>query len=154
MPQNNNFVHRVQERKKQTGLVSFNDQSWPESLFQTPPPLLFQTFWIRVRIRVRLFFKFENPTPVQTSAAIIDQTVIYPCFYLRNDSTDSCYCRNGKVTPDPGPVYHKFFTPDPGPKDKRRILPESTPVIQIRSHLCQRPVNAGSHKLCVKDSTV
>jgi len=29
-----------------------------------------------VRIRVRLFFKFENPTPVQTPVTIIDPTVI------------------------------------------------------------------------------
>ena len=43
---------------------------------------------------IRKFFKFENPTPVQTPATIIDPTVIYPCFYLRNDHTDSCYCRN------------------------------------------------------------
>jgi len=27
-------------------------------------------------------------------------------------------------------------TPDPGPKEIRRILPESTPAIRIRSHLC------------------
>jgi len=84
-------------------------QRWPELLFQTPTPLLFQNFWIRGRIR--LFFKFENPTPVQTPATPIDPTVIYPCFYLRNDRTDSCYCRNGKVTPHPGPVFHKFVTP-------------------------------------------
>jgi len=104
-------------------------QRWPKSLF--PTPLLFQNFWIRLR----LFLKFENPTPVQTPATIIHPTVIYPCFYLRNYRTDSCYCRNGKVTP--GPVFHKFLTPspDPGPKEKRRILPESTPVIRIRYHL-------------------
>jgi len=67
---------------------------------------------------------------------IIDPTVIYPCFYQRNDRADSCYCRNEKVTPNP--FFHKFLTPgpDPSPKEKRRILPESTPVIQIRSHLC------------------
>jgi len=41
-----------------------------------------------------IFFKFENPTPVQTPATVIDPSVIYPCFYLRNDHTDSCYCRN------------------------------------------------------------
>ena len=28
----------------------------------------------------RLFFKSENPTPVQTPATIIDPTVIYPFF--------------------------------------------------------------------------
>jgi len=49
----------------------------------------------------RIFLIFENPTPVQTSATMIDPTLIYPCFYLRNDPTDSWYCRNGKVTPDP-----------------------------------------------------
>ena len=87
-------------------------QRWPESIFRTPTPLLFQNFWIRVRIWQ--FFKFENPTPVHTPAAIINPTLIYPCFYLRNDHTD--YCRHWKVTPDPGP------------KEKLRILPESTPV--------------------------
>jgi len=65
-------------------------QRWPESLFQTPTPLLFQNFSIRDQIRVRIFFKFENPTPLQTPATIIDPTVIYPCFYLRNDCTESC----------------------------------------------------------------
>jgi len=57
----------------------------------------------------RQFYKFENPTPVQTPATIIDPTVIYPCFYSRNDRKD--YCRNGKVTPGPGPVFHKLLTP-------------------------------------------
>jgi len=79
-------------------LATFS-QRWPESLFQTPTPLLSQNFWIWVGILIRLFLKFENPTPVQTPATIIDPTVIYPCFYLRNDRTDSCYWRNGKVTP-------------------------------------------------------
>jgi len=109
-----------------------NLQRWPESLFQTQTLLLFQNFWILVQ----QFFKFENPTPVQTPATIINPTVIYPCFYLRNDCTNSCCCRNGKV--NPGPVFHKFSTPGPdsGPKGKRRILPVSTPVDRIRSHLC------------------
>jgi len=47
--------------------------------------------------------------------------------FLRNNHTDSCYRRNGKVTPDQGPLFHRFLTTDPGPKEKRRILPESTP---------------------------
>jgi len=50
---------------------------------------------------IRQFFKFENPTFVQTPATIIEPTVMYPCFYFRNDHTDSCYCRNWKMTPDP-----------------------------------------------------
>jgi len=61
---------------------------------------------------VRKIFEFENPTSVQIPA-IIDPTEIYQCFYLRNDHTDSCYCRNWKVTPYPGLFFHKFFTPDP-----------------------------------------
>jgi len=94
-------------------------QRWSESLFHTPTPILLQNF----RIRVQQSFKFENPTLVQTAATNINSTLIYPCLYLENDHTDSCYCRNWKVTP--------------GPKEKRRIRPESTPVIRIRSHLYQ-----------------
>ena len=86
-------------------------QRWPESLFLTPTPLRFQNFLIRAR----QIFKFENPTPVQTPATIIDPTVTYPSFYLRNDHTDSCYCRNWNMTPVPGPVFPKFLTPHPGP---------------------------------------
>ena len=43
-----------------------------------------------------------------------------------------CHCRNGRVTPDLGPVFLKLLTP--GPKGKRRILPQSTPASRIRSH--------------------
>ena len=43
---------------------------------------------------------------VQTSVAIIHLTGIYPCFFLTNDHTNSCSCRNGKVTP----VRFQFFT--------------------------------------------
>jgi len=107
-------------------------QRWPESLFQTPTLLLFQNFGIRVPIMQ--FFKFENPTTVQTPATIINPTLIFPCFCL----IDSCYCWNWKVTPDPGVIFPKFLTPDPDPKEKRRILPQATPVIWIRSHLCFR----------------
>ena len=108
-----------------------------ESLLQTLIPLLFQNFWIWVR----KFFKYENPTLVQTPATIIDPIVIYPWFYLRNDHTDSFYCRNRKLTPDPDPFFHKFLTswPDLGLKGKRRILPESTPtpVSSEISYLCE-----------------
>jgi len=91
---------------------------WPESVFQTPVRFLFQNFWIRVR--VRLLFKFKNLAPVRTPATIINPTLIYPCFYLRNDDTDPCFCPNWKLTPDPGP------------EEKRRILPESPPVNRTR----------------------
>ena len=106
---------------------------WPELLFQSPTPLLFQNFWIRIQ----KFFKFENPTPAQTPTTIIDPIKIYPCLYLRIDHTDSCCCRNWKGTPGPGPFFHKFLTPvaDPGPKEKRRILPESTPALRAHGHL-------------------
>ena len=84
---------------------------------------------------VRQFFKFENPTPVQTPVTINDPTAIYPCFYYRNDHTDSCYCRNLKVTPDLGLIFPKLVTPGHGPNEKRRIFLESTLVIRIRYHL-------------------
>jgi len=56
-------------------------QRWPE-LHATP--LLFQNFWIRIRFRIRFrqFFKFENPTPVQTPATI-DPTPNLPMFLLK-----------------------------------------------------------------------
>ena len=44
------------------------------------------------------------------------------------------------MTPGPGAVFPIFLTPDPEPKEKRRNLPESTPVIRIRSHLWFIPV--------------
>ena len=100
-------------------------QRWPELLFQTGTPLLFQNSLIRARIRVRLFFKFENPTPVQTPATIIDPTVVYPCFYLRNDRTCYCYCGIGKVTLNGVRLFTNFLLRS---ERKRRILPESTPV--------------------------
>jgi len=55
---------------------------------------------------VKKFYKFENPTPAETPATINEPTVIYPCVYLRNDHTDSCY---RKVTPVPGPVFTNFW---------------------------------------------
>jgi len=51
-------------------------QRWPESLFQTPTPFLFQNFWILVQE----FFNFENPALVQTPATIIDPIVISHAF--------------------------------------------------------------------------
>jgi len=77
------------------------------------------------------FFKFENPTPVQTPATI-DSTEIYPCFYLRNDHADSCHGWKWKVTPDS--VFHKLLASVP--KEKRRILPESTSARRIHGHFC------------------
>jgi len=102
-------------------------------LFQTPIPLLLQKFKLQIRVRIWKFFKFENPNLVQTPATI-DPTKIYPCFYLRNSHSESCYCRKWKVTPDPGPVLHTLLTPDRDPKEKRRILPESTRAVCIQSH--------------------
>jgi len=79
-------------------------------------PILFQFFWIRVQ----KFFKFENPTFGLRLRSI--QLGIYPCFYLRKDNSDSCYCRNLKVTLDSDQIFQKFLTPDSGPKEKLRIL--------------------------------
>ena len=51
-------------------------------------------------------------------------------------------------------VFPKFLTPGPdqGPKEKRRILPESTQVIRIRSHLSPKSVarNFGRYGICMK----
>ena len=48
-------------------------QRWPESHFQAPTPLLFQSFLIPTRVLL-------NPTPVQ-SPATIDATVIQQCLF-------------------------------------------------------------------------
>jgi len=55
------------------------------------------------------------------------------------------------VTPDPGPVFHRFLTPDPGPKEKRRILPESTPVNRIRSQLWYIACRVSGQYVVAKD---
>jgi len=120
----NSFHCRQTHKRSEVAGVTFSDsESAPVPKFLNPGPVILQ-IW--------------ESDSCSDSATIIYPTVIYPCFYLRNDRTDSCYCRYGEVTP--GPVFHKFLTPgpDPGPKDKRRILPESTPVIRILSHLCTR----------------
>jgi len=112
-------------------------QRWPKSLFQTPTPLLFQKFWIRIRVRVRKFFNIEKTTPVQTPATI-DATGKYQWFYLRNDHADSCYCRNWKVTPNLGSVFQQIVTPNPGSKEKWRTgTSEPWPLLVI-AFLCSR----------------
>jgi len=63
--------------------VTFSDSN-------SAPVLKF--FKIRIRVQARNVFKYSNPTPVQTPASIIDPTVIYPCFHLRNYHADSCCC--------------------------------------------------------------
>jgi len=99
--------------------------------------------------------KFLNPDPgpaifqiweSESCSTIIHPTLIYPCFYLRNDHKDSCNCRNWEVTTVQGPLFPNFLTPglDPGLKEKRKILPESTPVHRIWSHLCHPPVKTNN----------
>jgi len=80
----------------------------------------------------RNFFTCEDPTTVQTLATI-GRTEIQQCL---KDHADPCYCR--KQTVNSGPVFQKYLTPDLGP-NKRRILPESTPAVWIRGHLCYKP---------------
>ena len=64
----------------------------------------------------RKFFKFKNPTPVQTPASI-DPNEIQQCFETRNaiynDHANTCCCRKWKVTPGSGPVFRKCSTPAP-----------------------------------------
>ena len=83
--------------------VTFSDtDSAPVSNFESG-----SAYFSNLRIRLLL----------QIPATIIILTVIYPCSYLRNDHTDSCQCRNGKVTPDPGPVSQIF---DSGSESERK----------------------------------
>ena len=106
------------------------------------PSLSFAEYWVAelagdtfsdwLRSRSKFFNPYPglailHPTAAQTLAIIVNPPEIYPCFHLRYDHTDSCYCRNGKVTPTTAPVFHSFLTPAPVPKEKRRILPDSTP---------------------------
>jgi len=52
-------------------------------------------------------------------------------FSPKKERRDSCYCRNEKVTPDPGPLFHKFLTLEfegSGSERKTKNPAESTPV--------------------------
>ena len=81
----------------------------------------------------------------------MDPTVIHPCFYLRNDLTDSNYCRNGKVTPVP--VFHKSLSTgmDTGPKDINQRW-DRIRIIEVDSGRIQRffpdPVSSEISDLC------
>ena len=73
--------------------VTFSDSdSTPVSKFLNPV----QNFWMRIRIRARIFFKFENPTPVHIQANV-DANEIQQCLNLSKniykDHADSCHCR-------------------------------------------------------------
>jgi len=118
--------------KKRSAMPS-SCQRWPESLFQTSTPLLFQNVWNR--IGVQNFFQIENATPVQTPATI-DKC---QWFFLKNDHAGSCYGRNWKVNPDPSPVFQKKFwlRVRIQVRKKRESLPESTLTLRIRGHRCQ-----------------
>jgi len=95
-------------------------QRWPESYFQTP--LLFQNLWIWTRIRK--FFRFENPTPVQIPATT-DATEIRQCFYLMTFV---------RITQTPATAWNEKWLRIRVRK-KRRIPPESTLALRIRDHL-------------------
>jgi len=66
--------------------------------FSDSDPAPFPKFFNPGPDPVRQYFKFENPTRVQTPTTIVNPTLIQPYFYLRNDHTDSCYCRNWERT--------------------------------------------------------
>jgi len=111
---------------------------------QTSTPLLFQNF--QIRIRVRKFFEFENPTSAQTPVAI-DRSVrnLYMSL-LRNDQADSCCCQNWKLTPCS--LSHRFLTPDSGPKKntesfQSRLLLHGQ-LATSDTHVAQRWVWTGS----------
>ena len=70
--------------------------------------------------------KFWNPSPAIFQIWVFDScsdsgynqqsNLNWVMFYLRIHHTDSCYCRNWKVTP--GPVFPKFLTSSPGSGSK------------------------------------
>jgi len=105
------------------------DQRLLESHFQAQTPLLFPKFWIRIRVRVGNFFKFENPSLVQTPV-IIDATDIQQCVYLKKWRLQRPHrlLLLPKMSSDSGS----------GSENKRRILMESTPALRIRGHLYSR----------------
>jgi len=111
--QSKSSAHRILCLAEVAGVTFLESDSAPVSKFWNPCPAIFQ-IW--------------ESDSCQTPVAIINPTLIHPCFSSRNNPTDSCYCRNLKVTPDPGPIFPKFLTP--GPEEKLRILPESTPVFR------------------------
>ena len=95
-------------------------QRWPESLFQSPTPLLFKIFESAsgssnfTNLRIRLLFRLRLQSSINRHL---------PMFLLQKLPHRLLLLPKSKVTPDP--VLPEILTP--GPKQKRRSLPESTP---------------------------
>ena len=89
---------------------------------------------------VRLFFKFGNPTPIQTPATVIDPAVIYQCFY-RNAHTDPYNCPNWEVTSVRVRFFLNFLLRVRKKKAEscRSQESDSTPALRIRSRVCHIP---------------
>jgi len=125
------------DRKTEVAGVTFSDSdSAPVPKFLNPGPA---------------FFKFENPTPVKTLATIINAILIYPCFYLRNGHTDSCYCRNWKVTPDP--VFSNYWIRD-RIRVRKKYAESCRSRLRIRSHLCGKTISEELETLLNKKITL
>ena len=90
------------------------------------------------------FFKLENPTLIKTPATI-DSTEIQKYLYLNVTfikTTQTAATAENKVTPDPGPFFHKFFIPAPGSK-KGKSCRSWLQKLQIRGHICFTPSKIG-----------
>ena len=72
----------------------------------------------------------------------LSPTEIYPCFHLRNDHTDSCYCRNWKVTPDPDPFFPNFWL-----RVRNKNAESRRSRLRIRYHLCCQAKFLTSHNV-------
>jgi len=98
-------------------------------------PYLFQVSDDTIKWTGSEFFQIRESDSCSDSSCNHRSNSNLPMFSLYKWT--HCYCRNWKVTPDPGPVFPKLLTPGPipGPNEKRRIRPESISVIRIRSHL-------------------
>jgi len=99
------------------------------------------------RLRLRSCSKFLNPGPailqIWESDSCSDSgynrqsNCNLPMFLPKKWLHRLLLLPKWKSDSGPAPFFHKFLTPGPdlGPREKRRILPDSTPVIRIRSHL-------------------
>ena len=100
-------------RKAEVAVVTFSDSdSASVEKFLNPGPKNFQTF--------------KSDSCSDTDCHRCNCSSARPMFYFKNAiyeyHPDSC-CWKWKVTPGPGPVFHKFLTP----------------AFQIRSYLCCKP---------------
>ena len=98
-------------------------QRWPESFFLIP--LVFQN----VSLDLESSHIWQSDSCSYSGYHRSNQNL--PMFLLNKWQRKPLLLP--KLKSNSGSVFSQILTPDP--KEKRRILPESTPIIRIRSHL-------------------